>query len=47
MSFNIATRAECEAIEAEAEAEIAAAIDYAAAGTNPPVSTLLQNVYTT
>jgi acetoin:2,6-dichlorophenolindophenol oxidoreductase subunit alpha len=46
VAFGIASRAECEAIALEADAEIAAAIDYAAAGTNPPVSSLLQNVYT-
>jgi acetoin:2,6-dichlorophenolindophenol oxidoreductase subunit alpha len=46
VAHGLATRAECEAIATEADAEIAAALEFAAAGTNPSVSTLLENVYT-
>jgi acetoin:2,6-dichlorophenolindophenol oxidoreductase subunit alpha len=46
VAFGIASRAECDAITAEADAEIAEAIAFAAAGTNPSISTLADHVYT-
>jgi acetoin:2,6-dichlorophenolindophenol oxidoreductase subunit alpha len=46
VDFGILTREDCTAVEAEAEAEIAAAIEFAAAGTAPAISSLAENVYT-
>jgi acetoin:2,6-dichlorophenolindophenol oxidoreductase subunit alpha len=46
IAYGIASAEDCEAIAADVEAEIADALIFAAAGTSPAISTLLENVYT-
>jgi acetoin:2,6-dichlorophenolindophenol oxidoreductase subunit alpha len=46
ITYGIASREKCAAIAAEADQEIADAIIFASAGTNPTISSLTENVYT-